>query len=580
MTLATLSIIENLNEEQIEIVNRIRGPLLVAAGPGSGKTLAIIRRVAMLIQQGVPAQSIIAVTFTNRAAREMKERLSVLMGDTSEKVFVGTLHLLGLRIIQENTTNRFLIYNRSEQIGLLMSLLQISKTKAMDLADQISYTKNLNIGPSGQLRGPFERYQAAMMEQRALDFDDLILKPLELLDNPDLLQKYRDNIHHIIVDEYQDINTAQYRLLRLLAGNNATVCAVGDPDQAIYAFRGADVENFLNFGKDFVGAAEVTLSLNYRCSGSIVRASDGVIIHNTRRIKKEVKAVKGDGPMIVIASVPDEVAEGEFIAREIDARLGGLRHNSLPDTGNQKEYPGPPFCFSDFAVIFRTNNQAEAIEEKLAAFGIPCRVLGGGGAENRREVTCNMGSLLKQVFTSEEMRDQLFAIRISDLLDILTKNGRCNIDQITNTTNHIRLIFGDAWEEMTAGDMVNELNLFTDQDVFDPRAEAVNLMTLHMAKGLEFRSIFISGVEDGLIPYGAGNGSVDIEEERRLFYVGMTRAKEELFLIYKRTGLVYGKKIKRSPSPFLSHIPEACVERITISDRPRKSRSKEQMKLF
>ena len=200
MTVATLSIIENLNEEQIEIVNRIRGPLLVTAGPGSGKTLAIIRRVAMLIQQGVPAQSIIAVTFTNRAAKEMKERLSVLMGDTSEKVFVGTLHLLGLRIIQENTTKRFLIYNRSEQIGLLMSLLQISKTKAMDLADQISYTKNLNIGPSGQLREPFERYQAAMMEQRALDFDDLILKPIELLDNPDLLQKYRDNIHHIIVD--------------------------------------------------------------------------------------------------------------------------------------------------------------------------------------------------------------------------------------------------------------------------------------------------------------------------------------------------------------------------------------------
>ena len=579
MTLSTLSITEGLNERQIEVVKRTTGHLLVVAGPGSGKTLAIVRRISHLIQQGVSPKSVLAVTFTNRAAKEMRERLFALMGATLQEVFVGTLHLLGLRIIRENTTDGFVVYSREEQVGLLKSLFQISKAKAMDFADKISYVKSLTVDPQDNLKEAFGQYQTAMMEQKALDFDDLILKPVEMLDNPKMHNKYRDSFRHIMIDEYQDINPAQYRLLRLLAGDNATVCAVGDPDQAIYAFRGADVENFLNFGKDFFGATEVTLNLNYRSSGNIARASDRMIMKNARRIEKDLIAVRSDGPLIVAVSVPDEGAEGEFIVREIESRLDGLSHYRLPNIRNHKDFSGAPFSFSDFAVIFRTNNQAEAIEEKLAESGIPCRVLGrvNAGINTR---TYNIVSSLKLFSSVPENRNKLFEMKATDFLECFARGYQLNNDQITDLKNQIKLIFGDEWAEAMAGDLINELNLFTPSDDFDPRAEAVTLMTLHMAKGLEFRTIFISGVEDGLIPYRKGNGLEDLEEERRLFYVGMTRAKDELFLINKRTGFIYGKKSTRIPSPFLSDIPETFIQRITINDKPKKSHPKQQMKLF
>ncbi len=577
--LSTVSKTEGLNERQIDVVKRTTGPLLVVAGPGSGKTLAIIRRIAGLIEQGVPPESILAVTFTNRAAREMRERLFALLGVTSYKVFVGTFHLLGLRIIRENTKNEFVVYNREEQVGLLKSLLQASKGKAKDIADEISRTKSLAISPSDELKKVFEKYQATMVANKALDFDDLILKPIHMLDNSSQLKKHRDRFHHIIIDEYQDINPAQYRLMRLLVGDKTSICAVGDPDQAIYAFRGADVENFLNFEKDFIGATEVTLNLNYRSSGNIIRSSAKMIMRNTKRIDKELLAVKRDGPMIVVASVSDEEAEGEFIVHEIESRLGGLSHYRLQNQINEKDYPNPSYCFSDFAVIFRTNSQAGAVEEKLSEFGIPCRVVGrastGSGAK-----MYNMAISLRQFSSSIEGRCQLFEIKAPEFLEYFARDCQINSDKIKDFKNHIKLIFGNAWSDAMAGDIVNELNLLSPSDDFDPRAEAVTLMTLHMAKGLEFKVVFISGVEDGLIPYRKGNGLEDLEEERRLFYVGMTRAKDELFLIYKRTGFIYGKKTTRLPSPFLSDIPEAHIQRVSLPDREKKPYRKQQMKLF
>jgi superfamily I DNA/RNA helicase len=579
VTLSTLSIIEDLNERQIEVVKRITGPLLVVAGPGSGKTLAIVRRIAYLIQQAAPPESILAVTFTNRAAREMRERLYGFLGTTSSKVFVGTLHLLGLTIIRENTSNGFVIYNREEQAKLLRPLLQGSKAKATDIADEISYVKNLAMDPSGNLKEVFEQYQEAMMDQKALDFDDLIIKPIEILDNTELLKKYRDRFKHIIIDEYQDMNPAQYRLLRLLTGNSATICAVGDPDQAIYAFRGSDVENFLNFEKDFVGAAEVCLSLNYRSSGNIVRASERMITHNTKRLDKELLAVKGDGPLIVVASVPDERAEGEFVAHEIESRLGGLSHYRLQTMGSGKDFAGSGFSFSDFAVIFRTNSQSDAIEERLAESGIPCQILGKGraGRSTRKD---DIISSLSHFSNTMEDRRQLLKMKTPEFLQHFARDINCGDDQLKELINHIKLMLGNAWTEMMACDIINEFNLLTPFDDFDPRAEAVVLMTLHMAKGLEFRVVFISGVEDGLIPYRTGRGPEDLEEERRLFYVGMTRAKEELFLIYRRAGFIYGRKSTRTPSIFLSEIPEEHIQRISVPDRPKRSQEKQQMKLF
>lgn len=579
MTLSTVSKTEGLNERQIDVVKRTTGPLLVVAGPGSGKTLAIIRRIAGLIRQGVTPESILAVTFTNRAAREMRERLFTLLGATSYKVFVGTLHLLGLRIIRENTTNGFVVFNREEQVGFLKSLLQVSKAKATDIADEISHIKSLAIDPASEMKETFEQYQTMMMANKALDFDDLILKPIPMLANSSQLKKYRDRFHHIIIDEYQDINPAQYRLLRLLVGSKTAICAVGDPDQAIYAFRGADVENFLNFRKDFVGATEVTLNLNYRSSGNIVRSSAKMIMHNKKRIEKELLAVKSDGPMIVVASVSDEAAEGEFIVHEIESRLGGLSHYRLQNQINEKDYPNASYCFSDFAVIFRTNSQARAIEERLAESGIPCRLVGRGNTGSGAK-TYDMASSLRQFSSSIENRSQLFETKATEFLEYFARNCQIDSDQIKDFINHIKLIFGDAWSETMAGDIVNELNLLAPSDDFDRRAEAVALMTLHMAKGLEFKVIFISGVENGLIPYRKGNDPVDLEEERRLFYVGMTRAKDELFLLNKRTGFIYGKKTIRSPSPFLSDIPEAYIQKISLPDRGKKPYRKQQMKLF
>lgn len=579
MALSTASMTEGLNERQIEAVKRTTDPLLVVAGPGSGKTLTIIRRIAHLIQQGIPPEGIIAVTFTNRAAREMRERLYALLGAISYKVFVGTFHLLGLRILRENTTNRFVVFNREEQTDILKLLFHISNAKAMDLADEISQIKGRAAEPSQELREVFDKYQTRMISQNALDFDDLILKPIQLLDNKDLLKRYRDNFRHVIVDEYQDINPAQYKLLRLLVGENTTICAVGDPDQAIYAFRGADIRSFLSFGRDFVGTREVVLNLNYRSSGNILQAASRMIHRNTNRINKEIFPIKGSGPLVVVASVPDEEAEGDFIAHEIESRLGGLSHYRLLDQTNGRLFSDTPFCFSDFAVIFRTNNQAKAIEVRLAEFGIPCRILGRASSDCGPRIY-NIASFAKQFLKKRENRGQLFAMKAREFLEWIAKELQFDADRVSEVENHMQLIFGDSWAELMIGDMVNELNLLTPSDDFDSRAEVVTLMTLHMAKGLEYRVIFISGVEDGLIPYRTGNASEAVEEERRLFYVGMTRAREELFLVYKREGVVYGKKTARIPSPFLSDIPESFIQRITLPDRPGKPRRKQQMKLF
>ena len=579
MTLSTLSIIDDLNEGQVEVVKRTTGPVLVVAGPGSGKTLAIVRRIAHLIHRAVSPESILAVTFTNRAAREMRERLHAFLGATSQKVFVGTLHLLGLRIIRENTAKGFVVYNREEQVDILRPMLQGSKEKARDVADEISYIKSLAVNPSGSLKELFERYQSAMLDQQALDFDDLILRPTEMLDNSELLKKYRDRFRHIIIDEYQDINPAQYRLLRLLSGDTANICAVGDPDQAIYAFRGADVGNFLNFEKDFVGAAEVTLNLNYRSSANIVQASGEMIRHNTKRIDKELFAVKKEGPRVVIASVPDERAEGELVVREIESRVGGLSHYRLPTVGNRDDFSDSSYCFSDFAVIFRTNNQAEAIEEGLSEAGIPCRVLGrghaGGGARAHDVV-----SSLKLFSKTTCNRDCLFEMNATEFIEGFAREFRFDSDKTAEITNHVKLMFGHAWTEAMAADVIDELNLLAPTDDFDPRADAVTLMTLHMAKGLEFKVVFISGVEDGLIPFGAGKNPGDPEEERRLFYVGMTRARNELFLIHGRSRFRHGRMQIQSPSPFLSEIPEEYILKVTLPDRSKKSQRKQQMKLF
>ena len=573
-------IFNGLNEAQKEAVRAIEGPVLVVAGPGTGKTLTIVRRIAYLIHRGINPGNIVAVTFTNRAAREMKERAEALLGKNSGNVLIGTFHLLGLNILRDNLPDSFVIYNRDEQLNLLKSILKDSGMKVQGVADRISRIKSLIEGVSDEIKDIYDKYQSSLSKNNALDFDDLILKPIVMFGNSVLLDKYIERFRYIIVDEYQDINPAQHKLLRLLAGDDAKICAVGDSDQAIYAFRGADVENFLNFKKDFKDAKTILLTHNYRSTGMILNASNSMIKHNAKRIDKELHPVKEGGIQITVVSVPDERSEGELIVDEIEAKIGGTSHYKLMNSKNRKYLQDSSYGFSDFAVVFRTNAQVKTIEETFTASGIPYQVI-GGRYTMKRKGTVDIIPRLKGLAGKMDNPAFLKNTSIDEFLKMAFEELKVKgNDDSFELLNSFAMLYKNTGTARTVIDFLNELNLLTPADDFDPRAEAVTLMTLHMAKGLEFMVVFIAGTEDGLIPYTITKESTDIEEERRLFYVGMTRAKEKLFFIHARSRLLYGNRLAQSPSPFLNEIPEGFMEIKVIPDRPKKSKDGKQLKLF
>jgi DNA helicase-2/ATP-dependent DNA helicase PcrA len=532
MALNSGLILDGLNESQKKAVTATDGPLFIVAGPGTGKTLTIVRRIAWLIDQGARPEGVLAVTFTNRAAREMRERTEALLGDAAKGIFIGTLHLFGLRMMQEAVGPGFTVYGREEQAGLLKTLLNCSAKKAEQASERISRIKNSLEDADKETRALALSYQEALRQQNAVDFDDLILIPVEILkNNPSTSSAFA----HVMVDEYQDINPAQYALLRLLAQNRARLCAIGDSDQAIYGFRGADAGALLRFGVDFKNAESVTLTQNYRSTDTVVSASNAVIRNNRLRIEKEIFAAREGGGLVGVISVPDERAEGEWIVREIEARIGGTSHDQMRKAGRLSEASAGPFTFSDFAVIFRTNAQAKAIEEAFIESGIPYQIIGR-----------------KSSLQSADLEETVAFLRALALPD-------------------------DAADQ--AGG--SEAKLLTPADFFDPRANAVTLTTMHTAKGLEFKVVFISGCEDGLMPCTIMKDAVDIEEERRLFYVGMTRAKDELFLLHARTRFLYGQRLSPPPSPFLDEIPEELTERRVVPDKAKKQKEPDrQMGLF
>jgi DNA helicase II / ATP-dependent DNA helicase PcrA len=552
------SIFAGLNQAQQEAVRADSGPVLIVAGPGTGKTLTIIRRIAHLIHRGTQPACIAAVTFTNRAAREMRERAGALLGDVAESVFIGTLHLLGLKILQEALTDNFVIYDRDEQIGLLKALSKGSGMTPEEAAERISRVKGLIEDIDDETRGIYAGYQSSLSNNGALDFDDLVSGPLELLRDQHLLAKYRDRIKHIVVDEYQDINPAQYRLLSLLAGESGNICAVGDSDQAIYSFRGADVRNFINFEEYFCRARRITLTESYRSTGTILRASNVMIRNNASRIEKEVRPIKDGGNRITVVSVPDERSEGDVVVDEIEARIGGSSHYKIMRSDFRREFSDNSYGFSDFAVVYRTNAQAKALEEAFTESGIPYQVVGKKTGRKRKEAQ----EIVAQFKSSGQIPEESIKALCREL-------GFAD-----------RSAFETADRAGRATDMINLLSLLTPADDFDPRGDAVTLMTLHMAKGLEFKVVFIAGVEDGLMPYRMAKRPTDVEEERRLLYVGMTRAREELFLLHARNRTVYGQRLARSVSPFVDEIPEEFLVRKVVPDRPKKGKENKQMKLF
>jgi superfamily I DNA/RNA helicase len=536
--MTTETILEGLNESQARVVTTLSGSLLVVAGPGTGKTLTMVRRIAYLIKQGVRPEHILAMTFTNRAAREMQERAASLLGDQIERIFVGTFHLLGLRILREIRGDDFGICSRDEQVELLRPLLKGSAKKAPQMAEAISRVKNFLQKPDEETREILVLYQAALQQRSLYDFDDLIRIPIALLEsNHEKRDYYQKKFSHVIVDEYQDINPAQYRLLMLLARNARTVCAVGDCDQAIYGFRGADLSNFLNFEKAYPCATKITLTQNYRSTGVILSAADSVIRENMKRFDKKLTCSREKGMHISVISVPDERTEGAAIIQEIEERIGGTSHYRMMHASAGMGHFDRSFKFSDFAVIFRTNAQAKALEEEFSASGIPYQLIGRKSSMQEKETEQTLAYL-------------------RSLLPAVDPSGTMPSD-------------------------AKEAKLLETADLFDPRADVVTLMTLHMAKGLEFPVVFITGCEDGLIPCTVMLDDVDIEEERRLYYVGMTRAKDELLILHSRRRYLYGQRLSPVPSPFLADIPGSLVKCMVVPNKVKKHKALDrQLGLF
>ena len=611
-------IFQGLNESQKNAVITTEGPLLIVAGPGTGKTFTIIRRIAYLIDQGVKPENIAAVTFTNRAAGEMRERTGDLLGREAGRIFIGTFHLLGLTMLKDTDLNNCMIWNREEQINLLKRLCKDSgiskdmndgnRLSYQKIAEKISRTKNLIEDSDDGFGKIYEAYQSALKANNALDFDDLILKPLEMLRSAEQASQCHHAFEYIMVDEYQDINPAQYQFVKLLAGNKKNLCAIGDSDQAIYAFRGADLKNFLSFADDFKDAKRIVLTEHYRLTATILHAADELIANNRERIAKELKAVRGKGRAVTILSVPDERAEGEMIIEEIERRIGGTSHYQLMKqsassaaSGGGEHYDADgSHCFSDFAVIFRTNAQAKALEDAFNDSGIPFQVIGEKYLQRKKEfmhITAFLKAVIKPVDDQHvgalpEKTDEALLGKFRELKDTVSLpdfltalRDESAIEKYIHEENLALLEeIAATYQHMSPSEgivsFINELSLFTPADVFHPKADAVVLMTFHMAKGLEFKTVFMTGVEEGLIPHTMHKDDVDTEEERRLFYVGMTRAMDELLLVHARSRFLYGRRYTQSPSPFLREIPAESVETRVVPDRIKKEKKNKQMGLF
>lgn len=565
------SVLDGLNDSQIRAVTATEGPVLIVAGPGTGKTLTLVRRIAYLLERGVRPEEMLAVTFTNRAAREMRERIRTLPGRGAKGMFIGTFHLLGLQIIRTCLEKRVVIYSRDDQVALLKPLVGNSTRRAEQAAERISRIKNGLEEAEGEITDVLEAYCMRLKEESACDFDDLIAIPLGLLTNGDRVGGYRFAFRYVMVDEYQDIGPIQYRFLRYLVAHNHNICAIGDSDQAIYSFRGADVQNFLRFDRDYPGAAMITLRENYRSTGTIVKVSNSLIENNKQRIPNELLPLHDHpGDLITVVSVPDTRSEGETIIREIEARIGGTSHYRLMTGGTERDFSVCSYGFGDFVIISRTNAQLKVIADVFAGSGIPCKVVGGKQPFKRRDVIEGLRALLAGLTDNED---------IDGLLD--------DVCHRSGASEEYRLLIqqlATAYRDMTPTEVltgiIDELTLLTSADVFDARADAVTLMTLHMAKGLEFKVVFIIGVEDGLIPFTMTVDESDVEEERRLFYVGITRARKELFLIYPRTRVLYGKRMATERSPFLDELPADLIRSAVVPDRPAKSRQGVQAELF
>ena len=640
--------LSTLNKEQRQAVDTLDGPLLILAGAGSGKTRALTYRIANLVDHGVSPWNILALTFTNKAAREMRERTEALLGGSVKDMWVATFHSCCTRILRSDIDKlgrdrNFVIYDDDDQTSLIAAIMKRLGVNDKDITkrqikEHISEAKNKSTEPEKFLMDNpyldesvlkvFREYQRSLKEYNALDFDDLLGKTLELFQScPEVLQKYRSKFRYILVDEYQDTNVMQYHIVELLAREHGNICVVGDDDQSIYGWRGADIRNILDFEKDFPGAKVIRLEQNYRSTSNILDAANAVIENNQGRKSKKLWTDNGRGDRIETFTADSERDEAHFVCRKI---MEGVRNG---------------MNYGDFAVLYRMNAQSRIPETTMVNYGIPNKVYGGQRFYERKEIKDIMAYLrliynpfddiaLKRIINVPKR--SIGDASIAELARVAEQEGKSmlvaaltseNIDpramkkikpfadtmgefialsrtmplseftwgmisaleyetylkaedkkgEVESRMDNLRELIGNIKEiekDLSEGEdalraFLENVSLVSDIDSMNDGNGAVALMTLHSAKGLEFSVVFMIGMEENIFPTSRARNDMSnhaMEEERRLCYVGMTRAKQKLYLINARQRNIFGNESYNRKSRFIEEIPAE----LTVSDNPVK----------
>ncbi len=657
-----MSIYDSLNEPQREAVYDTEGPLLLLAGAGSGKTRVLTHRIAYLIEEKhVNPWNILAITFTNKAASEMRERVDKIVGMGSESIWVSTFHSMCVRILRRyidrlGYDTNFTIYDTDDQKTLMKDVcrflqLDTKVYKERTLLGAISAAKNEMISPEEfriQAEGDFTRkkiaeayieYEKEMRANNALDFDDLLVKTVQLFQTqPDVLEYYQNRFRYIMVDEYQDTNTVQFMLVSTLAGKYKNLCVVGDDDQSIYKFRGANIKNILNFEQVFTDAKVIKLEQNYRSTGNILNAANAVIAHNKGRKAKALWTENEQGEQVQFRQFDSAYEEAEFVVRDIRRNV------------NMKGE-----AYNDHAILYRTNAQSRMFEEKLVVSNIPYKIVGGINFYARREIKDllaylktiengkddlavrriinvpkrgigattigriqdyayeheisfyeaskaaagiqgvgrSAGKIERFVAVIEEMKAESDFLTISDLMDsIIETTGYVeemqaetdeeaearleNIEELKNKMKAYEEECEEAGEKATLSGFLEQVALVADIDSLDETSDYVVLMTLHSAKGLEFPNVYLTGMEDGLFPSYMSINSEDpmeVEEERRLCYVGITRAKKRLALTCARRRMIHGTTQYNRVSRFVEEIPEDLLTEHVVFEKKKEVES-------
>ena len=635
--------LENLNEMQLKAVKHKEGPLLILAGAGSGKTRVLTTRIAYLIEQGISSSNILAITFTNKAAKEMKERIERLVGKTN--IWTSTFHSFGVKILRENFEklgykNNFVIMDSDDTLTLVKKILKDlgydpKKFSPYMIRNKISSNKSEFVMPEDYKKfvhgeeddviyKVYKKYQEILYNNNSVDFDDLLILPIRLFkDNSDILEYYQEKYKYIMVDEYQDTNEAQYILIKLLAQKYKNIACVGDNDQSIYMFRGANYKNILNFEKDYPEAEVIMLEQNYRSTKTILEAANSVIKNNTFRKDKNLWSDNGEGEKITFYRAYDETDEVFYIIRKI------------------KELLSSGASYQDIAILYRTNAQSRVFESEMLKQNIPFRIVGSFYFYSRKEIkdllaylrlihntddnisleraintpkrgigpktiseiensasfyntsmfdAISSGKALEFKNTILELKNDLENSSLTEFIDkVLDKSGmRQALKEEKTLEADIRLenleefksvtkTFEEEVGSVSLEDFLLEISLVSDIEEYKDDPNRVTLMTVHSVKGLEYPYVFIAGVEEGIFPHKNSYSPDELEEERRLMYVAITRAMKKLYITAAKKRMLYGVESPAVLSRFVREIDEDLIEEI---DKDKKQVVKKENKMY